>query len=71
MKANYVRDEENEDQIQQMIYEDAHREDPDGEVDDEFASQFLMDSGEGLESGELLLTNSGEVYILRRYVVDH
>ena len=67
MEANYVRDEENEDRIQEMIYEDAHRE----EDDDEFASQFLMDSGEGLESGEVLLTNSGEVYILRRYVVDH
>ena len=38
-----------------MIYEDAHRVDPDGEADDEFASQFLMDSGEGLESEELLL----------------
>ena len=66
MEANYVRDEENEDRIQEMIYEDADREE-----DDESASQFLMDSGEGLESGELLLTNSGEVYILRRYVVDH
>ena len=59
------RDEEGEDQIYQIIYEAAQRgEDAGG---DDFSSQFLNDSGEGLESeerrdDEVPLTNSGEVY---------
>jgi len=63
----FNRDEENEDMMQQMIYENARGPEPDGE-DDDFSSQFLNDSGEGLESeerrdDEVPLTNSGEVYI--------
>ena len=68
MDPNYVRDEENEDVIMQQIYEDANPIDPDredaggedvgggtdagGEDDEDFTSQFLMDSGEGIESEE-------------------
>jgi len=67
MDAPFNRDEEHEDVMQQMIYETAHGPEPDGE-DDDFSSQFLNDSGEGLESeerrdDEVPLTNSGEVYI--------
>ena len=67
------RDDQNEDRMQQIIYAsargtDAGGEDSDGE--DDFSSQFLNDSGEGLESeertgDEVPLTNSGEVCILR------
>ena len=80
MDPNYVRDEENEDVIMQQIYEDANPIDPDGEDaggedvgggtdaggedDDDFASQFMMDSGEGIESEE---TRADEVYILRLF----
>ena len=85
MDPNYVRDEENEDAIMQQIYDDANPIDPDGEdaggedvgggtdaggEDDDFSSQFLNDSGEGVEledicrAEEVPLTNSGEVYIL-------
>ena len=68
MDPNYVRDEENEDVIMQQIYEDANPIDPDredaGGEDDDFASQFMMDSGEGLESEE---RRAGEVYILRLF----
>ena len=68
MDPNYVRDEENEDEIMRGIYEDANRYDLDGEDaggedvgggtdaggedDEDFTSQFLMDSGEGIESEE-------------------
>ena len=57
MDPNYVRDEENEDEIMRGIYEDANRYDPDGEDaggedvgggtdaggedDEDFTSQFL------------------------------
>ena len=68
MDPNYVRDEENEDEIMREIYENANRYDLDGEDaggedvgggtdaggedDEDFTSQFLMDSGEGIESEE-------------------
>ncbi len=80
MDPNYVRDEENEDEIMRGIYEDANRYDPDGEDaggedvgggtdaggedDEDFTSQFLMDSGEGIESEE---RRADEVYILRLF----
>ena len=62
----HFRDDNNEDQIQQIIYASAYGEDSGGE--DDFNSKFLNDSGEGLESeerrdDEVPLTNSGEVYI--------
>ena len=66
------RDHDNEDQMQQIIYVSARGEDSDGE--DDFSSQFLNDSGEGLESeerrdDEVPLTNSGEVYIYIKAVL--
>ena len=50
------RDDENEDRMQELIYgsvrgTDAGGEDSGGE-DDDFSSQFLNDSGEGLEFEE-------------------
>ena len=65
MDASF-RDDENEDRMQQIIYASARGTDAGGE-DDDFSSQFLNDSGEGLESeerrdDEVPLTNSGEVY---------
>ena len=69
------RDEEDEDRIYQIIFESAHGEDA-GLEDDDFSSQFLNDSGEGVQleaeerrDEEVPLTNSGEVYILS--LVDH
>lgn len=63
----FIRNEEEEDLAQQVIYNNAR---PD-EVDDgdELTAQFLNDSGEGLESeerrdNEVPLTNSGKVYIM-------
>ena len=66
MDASFIRNEEEEDVVQQMIYENARGPEPDG---DDFSSQFLNDSGEGLQSEERrddevpLITNSGEVYL--------
>ena len=65
--AHFVRDEEQEDLLQQLIYQNARGPEPDGDGKDdgdELTSQFLNDSGEGLESGEIRddevpLTNSG------------
>ena len=92
MDPNYVRDEENEDEIMRGIYEDANRYDPDGEDaggedvgggtdaggedDEDFTSQFLMDSGEGLlDEEEITPATSNtlhlEVYIWILYFVDH
>ena len=67
MDAPFIRDEEQEEFVQKMIYENARGPEPDGD-DDDCGSQFLNDSGEGLESeerrdDEVALTNSGEVYI--------
>ena len=69
--GTFVRDEDQEDIVQKMIYESARGPEPDGEpvVDDYEFSEFLNDVGEGLESeeirrdNEVSLTNSGEVYI--------
>ena len=61
------RDDENEDRIQQIIFASARGTDAGGE-DDDFSSQFLNDSGEGVEEGEICrdnemtLRNSGELY---------
>ena len=57
--------------VQKMIFESARGPEPNGEPDgddDDFSSQFLNDSGEGLESeerrdDEVPLKNSGEVYL--------
>jgi hypothetical protein len=84
MDAPFIRDEEQEDIVQKMIYENARGPEPDGD-DDDFSSQFLNDSGEGLESeerrddevpltnfdgdDEVPLTNSGEVYLYIKAVL--
>ena len=63
----FIRNEEEEDLVQQLIYSNAEPEaDDDGE---DLTTQFLNDSGEGLESEErrdeeVPLTNSGKVYIM-------
>ena len=77
--APFIRDEENEDRMQAIIYDRAAGPNSDGEdsgeEDDEtFSAKCLNDSGEGLElenfrddDEEVLLENSvensGEVYI--------
>ena len=66
MDAPFIRNEEDEDIVQQMIYENARGPEPDR---DDFSAQFLNDSGEGFESEERrddevpLITNSCEVYL--------
>ena len=60
------RDEEGEDRMYQIIYESARGKDAGGE-DDNFSSQFLNDSGDGVEleesrDDERPSNNSGEVY---------
>ena len=67
----FIRNEEEEDLVQQVIYNNARPdEDDDGNDDgEELTTQFLNDSGEGLESeerrdNEVPLTNSGKVYIM-------
>ena len=67
MDAPFIRDEDQEEMVQKMIYENARGPEPD-EDDDDFGSQFLNNSGEGLESeerrdDEVPLTNSGKVYL--------
>ena len=63
----FIRNEEEEDLVQQVIYNNARPdEDDDGE---DLTTQFLNDSGEGLESkerreNEVPLTNFGKVYIM-------
>ena len=73
MDAPFIRDEEDEDKIQRLIYENARGREPD-EDDDDYGSQFLNDFGDELEDeerrdDELSLTKSGKVYlyILRLY----
>ena len=56
---------------QQIIYASARGEDDSGGEDD-VSSQFLNDSGEGVEErreDEVPLTNSGEVYIYIKAVL--
>ena len=65
------RYDNNEDQMQQIIYASARGEDVSGGEDD-FSSQFLNDSSEGLEErreDEVPLTNSDEVYIYTKVVL--
>ena len=63
----FIRNEEEEDLVQQVIYNNARPdEDDDGE---DLTTQFLNDSGEGLESDErradeVPLTYYGKVYIM-------
>jgi hypothetical protein len=67
----FIRDEEQEEIVQKMIFESARGPEPNGQPDgddDDFGSQFLNDVSEGLESeerrdNEVSLTNSDEVYI--------
>lgn len=65
--GTFVRDEDQEEAVQKLIYESARGPEPEGD-ENEFA-QFLNDFGEGLESeeirrdNEVSITNSGEVYI--------
>ena len=68
MDVPFIRDEEEEELVQKMIYENARGPEPDGSDHDDFSSQFLNDKGEGLESeerrdDEVPLTNSGKVYL--------
>jgi hypothetical protein len=76
----FIRDEEQEEMVQKMIFESARGPEPNGEPDgddDDFGSQFLNDVGEGLEFEErrdnkVYITNSGEVYIyISRLYVHH
>ena len=66
--GTFVRDEEGEEAVQQLIYESARGPEPDDGDDNEY-QDFLNDFGEGLESeqvrkdNEVSITNSGEVYI--------
>jgi hypothetical protein len=63
----FVRNEDQEEAVQRMIFESARGPEPDG--DDFELTQFLNDVGEGFESeeirreNEVSITNSGEVYI--------
>ncbi len=63
--GTFVRDEDQEEAVQKLIFESARG--PDG--DDYEFTNFLNDFGEGLESeeirrdNEVSITNSGEVYI--------
>ena len=80
--APFIRDEENEDRMQAIIYDRAagpnsDGEDSDEEDDEDFSAKCLNDSGEGVElenfrddndDEEVPLENSGEVYIS---LVDH
>jgi hypothetical protein len=64
----FVRDEDQEEAVQKLIFESARGPKPDGDVDYEF-TDFLKDVDEGLESkeirrdNEVSIKNSGEVYI--------
>ena len=65
LDGTFLRDEDQEEAVQKLIFESARG--PDGD-DNEF-QDFLNDFGEGLESeqvrrdNEVSITNSGEVYI--------
>ena len=83
--APFIRDEENEERMAAIIYEQALGANTDGENtsedDDDFSAKCLNDSGEGLETGdglqledirdddEVPLANTDAVYILS--IVDH
>jgi hypothetical protein len=65
--GTFVRDEDQEEMVQKVIYESGRGPEPDG--DDYEFTQFLNEVGEGTESeeirrhNEVSITNSGEVYI--------
>ena len=60
-EAQFQRDEEMEDQMEQLIFNDARA---GGEVNDYDFEQFLNDFGDGMESRDVVITNSGgEVYM--------
>ena len=67
MDDTFVRNEDQEEAVQRMIFESARGPEPD--EDDYESTQFLNNVGEGLESeeirreNEVSITNSGEVYI--------
>ena len=72
--APFIRDKENEEQMQAIIFErtlglNSDGEDSGEEDDDDFNAKCLNDSGEGLELAEIRdddevpLANSGAVYI--------
>ena len=73
MDAPFIRDEENEDRMAEIIFEKTLGVNSDGEdsggEDDDFSVKCLNDSGEGLEieeirdDDEVPLANSGEVCI--------
>ena len=84
MEPGYVRDEENEDILMQSIFEHRDKDAAGGEgaADDrnedfeQFASQFLNPSGEGiLEEEEITASTSNtlhlEVYIWILYLLEH
>ena len=60
-EAQFQRDEEMEDQMEQLIFNDARA---GGEVNDYDFERFLNDFGDGMESADVAITNSGgEVYM--------
>ena len=76
MEPGYVRDEENEDILMQSIFEHRDKDAAGGEgagagVDldfEEFASQFLMDSGEGLLDEEQITPSTSNTLHLEVYI---
>ena len=76
MEPGYVRDEENEDILMQSIFEHRDKDAAGGEgagvgVDldfEEFASQFLMDSGEGLLDEEEITPSTSNTLHLEVYI---
>ena len=81
--APFIRDEENEERMAAIIYEQALGANTDGENtsedDEDFSAKCLNDSGEGLETGdglqledirdddEVPFANSDAVYIYIKY----
>ena len=60
-EVQFQRDEEMEDQIEQLTFNGARA---GGDVNDYDFEQFLNDFGDGMESRDVVITNSGgEVYM--------
>ena len=60
METPFTRDEEQEDLVQRMIYDNARGPEPDEDVDDDFfTSQFLNDSGDGVRRNKKRRRRSG------------
>lgn len=76
MEPGYVRDEENEDILMQSIFEHRDKDAAGGEgagagadLDfEEFASQFLMNSGEGLLDEEEITPSTSNTLQLEVYI---